>query len=324
MGKPLVRLLPIALLGLSGGYFAFHLWDNFHHLPQITWGATTLLSLAVSVVGSMVTVALIALMWVLLLRDQNVHIPYKKALEIVSISQMGKYLPGNIGHFTGRALLGKRAGIPMGKTVATMAVETFWTLAISASLTLAALFFYVDGLKLGVLDDAHPGYLTALCIALLFAPYIGVKIFNWALPSLSRKLGHGTPLNPPQAATAAMVSMLMMACFGVLGAVLQLQTLVVFGHSEGEWLQLTLLYTVAWTAGYLVPGSPGGLGVREAMMINLLTPIIGIKLALGTSISMRATSMLGDGLSFLSGLLMRKISSSKQLNEVLERQSHEN
>jgi glycosyltransferase 2 family protein len=306
MTHRLMHVLAVTLLALSGAYFVYHLWDNFHHLPQMVWSVAAWMALLGSVLGTVTTVALISLMWRLLLLDQGVSIPYLKALEIVSISQMGKYLPGNVAHFTGRALLGAQIGIPVGKTVATMAVEAFWTLAISASFTLAALLLYVDGLKLGVLDDAHPGYMAVLCAAMLMAPYLGARLFNRLFPALSRKLGHGTPLNPPRAITAIVVSALMMLCFCILGTVLQLQTLVLFGHAEGHWMELTLLYTVAWTAGYLVPGSPGGLGVREAVMIKLLAPILGMKLALGTSIAMRASSMIGDALSFAAGMGMRK------------------
>jgi len=55
-----------------------------------------------------------------------------------------------------------------------------------------------------------------------------------------------------------------------------------------------------------VPGSPGGVGVREAMMILLLTPVVGAGAAVGLSISMRLTNMLGDGVAFLLGLASRR------------------
>lgn len=58
---------------------------------------------------------------------------------------------------------------------------------------------------------------------------------------------------------------------------------------------------MAWIIGYVVPGSPGGMGVREAMMLLLFTPVIGAGATLGISVTMRVTSVLGDRLAFLLG-----------------------
>ena len=62
---------------------------------------------------------------------------------------------------------------------------------------------------------------------------------------------------------------------------------------------------MAWTAGFLVPGSPGGLGVREAVMIKLMGPAIGLETALGVALVMRLCSMGADALAFGVGLFFR-------------------
>ena len=72
-------------------------------------------------------------------------------------------------------------------------------------------------------------------------------------------------------------------------------------------MQFMLLFGVAWIAGYLVPGAPGGLGVREAVMLLLFAPMVGPGVAVGISISMRVANMLGDGLAFLCGMAHRKL-----------------
>jgi uncharacterized membrane protein YbhN (UPF0104 family) len=57
-----------------------------------------------------------------------------------------------------------------------------------------------------------------------------------------------------------------------------------------------LVYLIAWLAGFVVPGAPGGLGVREAMLVLLLTDAgeTGRALALGLGFGMRIVSTLGD------------------------------
>lgn len=300
-----LRLLAMALLLGSCAYFLFHLWDNLDQMPPIQWGWSATWVIVLAVLGALTSVPLIALMWQLLLRDQGVALPYRQALQIIAVSQMGKYLPGNVGHFAGRVLLGAQAAVPAGKTIATMAMETFWVLGISGIFAVAALLFYVNDLHEGLVDTSHPGYLAALAAFMLVSPFVAVRVVNRLLPGLSRKLGRGQLLAEPRLVTAMMVAGLIAFSFVVLGSVVELLASELFGHPEIDWLQMVLLYTVAWTAGFLVPGSPGGLGVREALMIKLMGPAIGLEIALGVALVMRLTSMGADALAFGLGLLFR-------------------
>ena len=52
--------------------------------------------------------------WRLLMSDQGHRVPLGIALQVFYISQLGKYLPGNVGQFLGRGVLAKSTGIPVG------------------------------------------------------------------------------------------------------------------------------------------------------------------------------------------------------------------
>lgn len=303
----LLRLLGLALLLASCGYFGFHLWENVHQLPPIEWGWWAFGVIALAVLGCLTSVPLIALMWKLLLRDQGVGLPYGQALQIIAVSQMGKYLPGNVGHFAGRVLLGSQAGIPAGKTIATMAMETFWVLGISGIFAAAALLFVVNDLHAGLVDSSHPGFLAAFTLAMLIAPFLAVRVVNRMLPGLSRKLGRGQLLAEPRLFTAVAVAGLIALSFVILGCVVELLAATLFQHPEIDLLEMILLFAVSWTAGFLVPGSPGGIGVREAVMIQLLGPAIGLETALGVALVMRLCSMGADALAFGIGLSFRPL-----------------
>ena len=62
---------------------------------------------------------------------------------------------------------------------------------------------------------------------------------------------------------------------------------------------------LAWLTGFLVPGASGGLGVREATMLLLLTPQIGEPTALALALSTRLITTLGDVLFAGSCRLLR-------------------
>jgi uncharacterized membrane protein YbhN (UPF0104 family) len=88
--------------------------------------------------------------------------------------------------------------------------------------------------------------------------------------------------------------------------ILKLQAQFLFGVTNGSVLALTCLFSLAWVAGYLTPGAPGGLGIREAMMVLLLPPVVGTGAAVGLGITLRIATTVGDATAFLIGLAMRR------------------
>jgi hypothetical protein len=67
-------------------------------------------------------------------------------------------------------------------------------------------------------------------------------------------------------------------------------------------------YAFAWAAGFVVPGAPAGLGVREAVLVALLGPLIGAPAALVSAILHRLLSAVADGsmAAVGAGLLYRE------------------
>jgi len=64
---------------------------------------------------------------------------------------------------------------------------------------------------------------------------------------------------------------------------------------EHRWsLFIASAYVLAWLTGFLVPGASGGLGVREAALLLLLTPQTGEPAALALALSTRLITTLGD------------------------------
>jgi uncharacterized membrane protein YbhN (UPF0104 family) len=67
------------------------------------------------------------------------------------------------------------------------------------------------------------------------------------------------------------------------------------------------LYSVAWIAGVLTPGLPAGLGVREAILVQGLSPLLGATEALGSALLFRLLTTLADAIVFGIGMLMLRL-----------------
>ncbi len=100
---------------------------------------------------------------------------------------------------------------------------------------------------------------------------------------------------------------MLLVCFLLTGIILKIQAQWYFGVANVDLLQLTCLFAVAWVAGYLTPGAPGGVGVREAMMVLLLPPVVGSGVAVGLAFTLRIATTLGDLVAFLAGMVVRRL-----------------
>jgi uncharacterized membrane protein YbhN (UPF0104 family) len=290
---------------LVSGYFIVHLIRHFSDIPRFDWGMPALGAVLLSILGVLLTMCLIAVMWRQLLSDQKVALPLWVSIEIIAVSQMGKYLPGNVGHYLGRAAMASQVGVPLGVTVSTTLIEIIWTVAIGTGLALLGAVVFID--TFGVLSryDIAAWHLALIGVLLGVSPWVLIVSLNRFVPGLSRRLNRGELLILPRPSTALLVAVLLLLCFFILGAILALQAWGLFGVSNPDLLAFTLLFAAAWVIGYVVPGAPGGLGVREGMMVLLFSPLVGPGVAVGLGITTRLLTMTGDGVGFLLGLAGR-------------------
>ena len=299
------RTASLLFVLVASGYFIVHLIRHFSEIPRIEWTAAAALAVVVSVSGVLITIVLIGAMWRLLLSDQGVRLPLRRAVQIIAVSQIGKYLPGNVGHYVGRAALASTAGVPVGVTVSTTLIEVIWTVAIGAGLASLAVALFVDAFAQGGGDSIGTPHLVLAGGVLAVLPWLGVRLLNRFFPRLSRRLNGGEPVVAPRLGTAAIVAAMLIVCFLILGLSLTLQAWALFGVETPNFVAFTLLFAAAWVVGYVVPGAPGGLGVREGMMVLLFTPVVGAGAAVGLGITTRLLTVVGDGLGFLLGIVGR-------------------
>ena len=107
-------------------------------------------------------------------------------------------------HFT--PWMSLAGGIVLGLASALFILFNGRVLGISGIFAVAALLFVVNALHEGLVDTSHPGYLAAVAVTMLIAPFLAVQVVNRLLPGLSRKLGRGQLLAEPRLLTAMSVA----------------------------------------------------------------------------------------------------------------------
>lgn len=175
-----------------------------------------------------------------------------------------KYLPGNVWHFYGRVrALGDR-GIAKGPAIVGVVLEPLLMANAALLLGLASPTRYWPGqiVLLGLaLGAIHPRWLNPVMNRLGQAKARDdLKKDDLGEP-LPQAALHRYPLKP----LLGEMGFVLLKGFGfalVIGAVSPLPASL--------WLSVVSLFSLAWLAGLVIPGAPGGLGVFEAIAVTLL------------------------------------------------------
>lgn len=207
-----------------------------------------------------------------------------------------------MGHFVGRVAIGQKYGYGGKHLLFTIGYEIGWALVVSASVAVLALLYSGHELTHGNLPQMPPLWIIGLLVlAVVALPPLGTLILDrWRPAFMERLLGDKSVTLPPLSITAAcMLLYVAVFCINGLGLAILGEGLV--GKGLEHLVLLIGLFSVAWLAGFVVPGAPGGIGVREALLVASLTPLYGEPAAVALTILSRIAFIVGDGLAFLVG-----------------------
>jgi hypothetical protein len=217
--------------------------------------------------------------WRQLLAHFGVYATRWWTIRIYGVSQLAKYIPGNIFHLAGRQATGMSAGVSGG----ILAKTTVWELGL----------FAVSGALYGwlVLPLLLPGFPLLLSICLWAGTVLLVAYL------LHQIIG-------PEVAVSFFMEVLFLAFSGGMFAAL---IALIGGSSEihmQTWLMIGGAYIIAWLAGFITPGAPAGLGIREMVLFLLLKGFIVETDLLMAVLSGRLITVVGDLSFFISSFLI--------------------
>lgn len=224
---------------------------------------------------------LVAVAWHLLVNVDNPKtLPFARSMAIFGTTQVLKYLPTNVLHVAGRYAATRAEGVPH-------TVIAFSTIAelglVTATAVLTAIVFAAP-ITFRFVTEKH-----------LFAAIgaVGLGIAACVAATLMYKARRGTNLGRLTLVTASAVALY--ALFFLLNGLLV--SLLGSQASAGQFAVQPImlgLVAAAWTAGFLIPGAPAGLGVREAVLIAGLESMDSGLAAVVVALSYRIATVCGD------------------------------
>jgi uncharacterized membrane protein YbhN (UPF0104 family) len=205
-------------------------------------------------------------------------------LRAYGVSSLSKYLPGNIFHFAGRQVLGAR----LGWGHASLATATLLEIALSVltALLIALTLMAFADVRLAGIAPWHAGIAWVAVLGLVAT----LELKGDRTGLLTRR---GT-VPPARGSLAAATSCC--ALFFLSSALLAIGCYVLLYGRPDDAAAIGAAYVLAWVAGYVVPGAPGGVGIREAAFLGILSPLVSPASALAVALIMRLVTTLGDAL----------------------------
>jgi uncharacterized membrane protein YbhN (UPF0104 family) len=260
-----VLLALVILVGVGVQFYRDLSRDELHDL---SWRPGWLLLSAVCYLGFLGTSAWF---WRRLLQHFGQAPPPFVAVRAYYVSQLGKYVPGKALALVLRGML-VRDHVRVSLGILTSFYEVLTTMAAGA--LVAAVVFLIEPPR--VLDlRVHPAWAGLLLLAVCAAPLLPA-VFNRIVRRLAKRLQ--TSANEPLpaldfatllqglAATACGWALLGVGVWAALAAVLP-ETPALSLHM---WLQCTGVVSLAYVGGFLAVFMPGGVGVREYLLLKML------------------------------------------------------
>lgn len=232
---------------------------------------------------------------------------------IYARTQLAKYIPGNVFHFIGRHALGHRLGFEHAPMVCAALLENVGLILAAALWALVGVLLWLDLPAAGL----SPGTLAAV----LAIPFLAVLALAYGLPRLAKFWGGEIRRRSPGEVLTGLVPayFLYLAFFFVSGVILWAMAALVGGASAALLLPVAAAVAAAWIAGFLTPGASAGIGVREAVLVATLSPMLGAAEATLMAIAFRAVTLLGDVFFFASSFPMMRLPTTARGLDVRDR-----
>lgn len=242
-----------------------------------------------------------ALAWHRILKCLDQYVAPIAAIRIVFVSQFARYVPGNVGHHIGKLVLARAEGISVKNGAVSIIIES--VLVLLLGLAISAIFLpkqLIALFEVQVWGWFAAGAFILAVIAVLLAVKYGSKVLIAQDLVNTFWKGWRTKL-----VLLCEVLFYYVINFVFIGGLAWLLATQVFVSYELSLIQLTSIMAFSWTVGFLAPGAPAGLGVREVISITLLSASYDAEVAAGIVLLHRLVLTLGDLFTLGLGMILK-------------------
>lgn len=293
MLKKLLTSLGSVLAIVALAFIAQQLYANWYKVGSYQF---TFSSIAVLLLGALVYAGacfFLSSAWYQILSSLCTHTLSAQSLRsIYARSQIAKYIPGNVLHIASRHIAINRLGVSH-KPLAVASVAEIIGL-VAASCTFTVIGGAAFGLWTDYINQKQLYFALAIVAMLLVALPMMRKLCIKYIPA-SRDL-----LANPRLQWALLRAYLEYLLFFAIAGLVLVGLVFQFNASLGVYDILAIIasFAVSWLAGFITPGAPSGIGIRETILVVSLDKILLSGSGVLIAILFRLITVAGDVLFF--------------------------
>lgn len=305
--KPVGQWLIVALVLFFLGRVLVLQWSE---VKAVEWQVDVPILMGSYVLLGLVWLALVA-NWRWLMKRMGASLGFGVSWRIWFLSNIVRYIPGNVWQFLGMVYLCHQEGIAAATTLASIVL--YQVVSVASGLALAGAVYLIAGqLDLAskplaenalMLPWGFPAWslvgVIVLAVVVCYPP-----LMNWVLWQVFRLLRREPVQIPPSVGDVARFFLHRVGIWVLQGLAFAIFVRSVYPVRAIDLPIIAVSFVVSWVIGFMSLLTPSGLGVREAVQAGLLALIVPLPVAIALAILSRIWLIIGEVVAAAIGLAL--------------------
>jgi uncharacterized membrane protein YbhN (UPF0104 family) len=294
--KFLIKSAQVLIIVLIFYFLIKNLVSNWSQVKDYEWQFDYPL-LIVSFLLQIVALFWLVKIWQRMLKHTGSSVFYLKLFKVWFFTNLGKYLPGKVWQFLGMIYMLEKEGVPKQNSFSTGVLAQAFS--VISGLFISVLFLGAD--LYSRFFSKKPGLMVAgvvlslAILAILCYPKVLEKIINWGLRILKKeKISLDITLKD------VIIYLLSYSLSWLLFGLAFLIFIKAMAQADfNMYPTLTGAFAFSLNIGFLALFTPGGIGVREGILVFLLSSLFPLPVSTLISLLSRLWITVGELLCFL-------------------------
>ncbi len=239
-------------------------------------------------------------------------VSYREVIPVFVKSNLMKYIPGNVFQYAGRQELAVNKQLPQLEVAFATLMDILLNVIGAGLISLVFLHEFVGSIFSKYVNVSEISLILAVLLILIgFLIYFFRKKIKRLLQSYQHFFTRTTLFKIAQ----ALVYYLIVLSVSSLMFLLVMQAVLGIHLQMSENIRLFSSYTLSWLVGFVVPGAPAGVGIKEAVMLEIVGRSLSAQtIALGMVV-IRILLTIADVLGYLLVIVISYLSKNTRQNE---------
>lgn len=235
-------------------------------------------------------------------------VPFVETIPVYVSANLMKYVPGNVFQYVGRNQLAVRNRLPhLPVALATM-LDVLITVIAAAIISIFFLYDFIE--KYLRVNSWMQTALIIVGIIIVLAVFLMFLFRN----QIWKKIENYSYLFSTKSIKTILVALIYYIIVLMISSLMYLIVVIYITDtplSSQVFLQLFSAYTLAWLVGFITPGAPGGIGIKELVMVAVTGGYIGTDVITLSMVIIRILLVVADCIAFVFGKIFEIIYKTK-------------